>query len=148
MKKVYQTRFGTDGNCWAACIATIFGVELSEVDQCACNNKDWAEQTMAWLKPRGFSYIEIARKPDKSWPITMPMAGTICVLGVKTTRGLPHVIVAEIFNDKIGEQNAIGFYHVHDPLPNATMDYYTEIDAVIFFVARPDSLPINGKINL
>ena len=148
MKKVFQTRFGIDGNCWAACMATVFGVELSEVDQCACNNKDWAEQTMAWLKPRGFSYIEIARNKDGSWPLTMPQAGTVCVLGVETNRGLPHVIVAEIFNDKIGEQDAIGFYCLHNPIPNAPQDCYTKIDAVVFFVACPKSLPIQFKMTV
>jgi hypothetical protein len=146
MKKVFQTRFGKDGNCWAACIATVFGVELSEVDQCACNNQDWAEQTMRWLQLRGFSYIEIARNKNGGWPITMPQSGTICVLGVKTNRGLPHVVVAEIFADKIGEQDAIGFYLLHDPIPDAPKDCYTEIDAVIFFVARPQSLPIQFQI--
>lgn len=148
MKKVFQTRFGTDGNCWAACLATIFGVELVEVDHCACNNPDWAEQTTQWLRARGFDYIEVKRNADGSWPMTNPAEGTICVLGVKTKRGLPHVIVAETKKEKLGEQDAVGFYLVHDPLPGATNDCYTSVDAILFFVASPSRLPLQSEIKV
>jgi hypothetical protein len=146
MKKIYQTRYGTEGNCWAACIATVFGVELSEVDQCACNHADWAAQTTQWLRSRGFDYIEVNRRADGTWPMTKPADGTVCLLGVKTSRGTAHVIVAEIYGSKIGEQEAIGFYLIHDPLPNGSIEHYTSVDAAIFFVASPPRLPLMLEI--
>lgn len=52
MKPVHQTKFGnTDGNCLAACIASILEVELESLPN--FHGKDWQERWCEWLRPRG-----------------------------------------------------------------------------------------------
>jgi hypothetical protein len=51
MKPVYQTRFGPDGNCFAACLASILEIDLADVPQF---DERWCHVLRQFLAPRGF----------------------------------------------------------------------------------------------
>lgn len=61
MIPVHQTRFGAEGNCYAACIASIFEVPLADVPQCRSDEllsveawEDYHERLERdFFKPRG-----------------------------------------------------------------------------------------------
>ena len=130
MKPVFQTRFGRDGNCWPACIASILDLPLEETDHLACANEDWDERTMKFLKERGLSYIDVRRNPDGSWPITAPPNGMNVILGVTNPRSsLPHCVVAQVE----ASRDKMGFNIVHDPIGSEAVAY-REIDACIFII--------------
>ena len=67
MKRVMQTKFGgKEGNCWAACIASILELNIEEVPNfCAgedidgkpCDPNQWFNMTINWLKRRGYTMI-------------------------------------------------------------------------------------------
>ena len=66
MTKVQQTIFGNHGNCLAACIASIFEVEMSVLPTFAEMPDAWLEELNDWLRPKGLGAILIAGddKPD------------------------------------------------------------------------------------
>jgi len=49
MIKVYQTKFGEEGNCFAACIACLFEIEIDNIPFLT-DYKDWAEYLKALNK--------------------------------------------------------------------------------------------------
>ncbi len=51
--KVYQTEFGPGGNCYAACLATILQLDLSEVPD--FRGEDWDLRAEDWLHQRGYT---------------------------------------------------------------------------------------------
>ncbi|HEX7866574.1 MAG TPA: hypothetical protein VF555_16580 [Variovorax sp.] len=62
MKPVMQDTFGRDdGNCFSACLASIFEVPLSEVPNFFLTAGDeanaWWAAVRDWLRPRGFGVI-------------------------------------------------------------------------------------------
>lgn len=63
MKKVYQTKFGTDknepeklGDCLLACIASILEIDIKEVPNFS-NNEFWMLKYNQWLKKKYDLYI-------------------------------------------------------------------------------------------
>lgn len=57
MKPVDQDIFGPElGNCWAACIASILELTLSEVPNFGASGK-WFSETWNWLLDRGMASI-------------------------------------------------------------------------------------------
>ena len=61
MKPVKQTRFGEEGNCWQACIASILELELDEVPDFVNDYDDWYTETFEWLSDKdiGINYDEV-----------------------------------------------------------------------------------------
>jgi hypothetical protein len=51
MTFVYQTEHGSDGNCFAACVATIVGCPLQEVPDLR-GNDNWTHDLTDWLITR------------------------------------------------------------------------------------------------
>ena len=48
MKKVFQTKFGfPDGNCHAACIASLFEVDIDDIPSWG-NRSDWYDKFTKW----------------------------------------------------------------------------------------------------
>lgn len=115
MKPVFQTRFGAEGNCWAACLASYFEVSLEEVDHCAGNHADWHAQTQDWLAARGLYYVESSRDiATGQMGTTLPLDGAIAIAGCHTDRALPHVVIVRIF--RTGDKT-FDFEVIHDPYP-------------------------------
>jgi len=61
MKKIYQSKFGNEGNCFAACIASILEIELDSLPFLADFNDNWKDYLNALntnLKSRFNLFIE------------------------------------------------------------------------------------------
>ena len=118
MTKIFQTRFGREGNCWAACLASYFEVPLEEVDQCACHNIDWREKTHLFLAARGLFYVEVSlTSDDNTYPFTAPLDGSLVIIGVNVDIPTPHVVIGRTrYLEKDASGDAIQFDIVHDPL--------------------------------
>lgn len=137
MKPVLQTTFGKSGNCWPACLATIFEVPIEEVDRCACHHADTNEQTEAWLAKRGLFPLEIEvfqKNGQCVFPIASPPDGMICVVtGKRADKSLSHAVVCRVRHGKeISEKlREITFEVLHDPLGDKQPFAITE--RIIFF---------------
>lgn len=65
MRHVPQTRFGADGNCFEACIASLIDCDLEEVPRYTESNEDmcgYLARLDQWLAPRGLSIVVLNRK--------------------------------------------------------------------------------------
>ena len=62
MKPVYQTRYGAKtGNCFQACIASLFELNLQDVPD-FCNRYDdgsYHKEFVKWLNKKGYSAISV-----------------------------------------------------------------------------------------
>lgn len=111
MELVYQTRFGIDGNCMSACLATILQIPLETID--FNTNKGWIDGLNEKLKPFGLFYIENDWNQRLS---SIPDNQLFIAIG-KTDRGpLLHAVVYR--GKKNGKE--IEFYRFHDPHPDGT----------------------------
>ncbi len=54
-----------DGNCFAACVASIFEVPIEAVP--SIPEPHWWPAVEAWLAPRGLSVLHFAVKPDDDY---------------------------------------------------------------------------------
>lgn len=153
MIPVFQTRKGTEGNCWAACLASVFEVSIETVDQCAGNRADWREQTDRWLAERGFYYLElnfIDSDSGQKMPCTSPPDGAVVICGCTTERGLKHAVIGQIkIIGRHPDGQAAGYeiYVIHDPIPGGSKSY--KIDAMMLLcpldpVAVPAVLPFRA----
>ncbi len=129
MKPVFQTRYGADGNCLAACIASILEIDLAQCDFTATAD-DWLKKCQAILKPLGFYYLGIV-KPVGGIPLnimTIPNEAFCIFVGesprqIKGGKEILHCIVGQIqhngeFQDS--EHPLVSFVHIHDPIPDGT----------------------------
>lgn len=59
MKEIYQTNFGyPGGNCFAACIASIFECEISDIPNFTdLNDDNWADEIAKRLKPYNIATV-------------------------------------------------------------------------------------------
>lgn len=134
MKPVFQTRFGKEGNCWPACLASMLELPLEETDHCTCSNPRWREDTDALLAKRGLFYVQISKNPDGSFPTTVLPNAAFVILGCSTERNLPHVVIARYVHTAYhpdGQAASFQLWIVHDPIkPEGPSGEYT-IDALI-----------------
>ena len=122
MKPIKQTKFGpVEGNCFAACIASLLEVPIEEVT--LDMGKDlWWQSLQEYLKPRNLFFLEVRLDVSVKYPM-YEMDGILCVMSGKSPRkfeghdGTNHCIVGRI--DSRPEQPVI-FTPVHDPHPDNT----------------------------
>lgn len=116
MTPVYQDRFGArDGNCFAACIASLLDLPLSEVPNfAAAGDADdwWWYAAICWLAERGWWVRTIASVSavDDDEHVS---EDTLYILGVPSTihEGLLHAVIGR----RVGRRWRI----VHDPNPGS-----------------------------
>ena len=117
MNPIYQTRFGRDGNCFAACIASILEVPLAEVDFTA-NEDDWLPVCNEKISRYGYRWLEVNIERAVNYPLYQ-MYGQICVFTGKSPRGdLNHAVVGRL-EGRLEDANCT-FVTVHDPMPGGT----------------------------
>lgn len=136
MKPVFQTRFGKEGNCWPACLASLFEVPLEEVDHLACQHDEWRERTDAWLASRGLFYVEIPWTEGGNFPTTCLPDGATVIAGCWTQRGFPHVVIARvqvIEHDARGQASKFELHIAHDPHPKGGQ--LEKVDGIMIFAA-------------
>jgi hypothetical protein len=135
---VMQTRLsGKDGNCWPACLASIFNTTLEEVDECSNQYPDWHEKTDEFLATMGLTCFQIQPDQYGNYPFTATPDGTICCVGYKSEKGVPHVVVGKTRVVNEAGADILCFEIIHDPYPGGIP--LGKILCVIFFVLR--SLP-------
>lgn len=135
MKPVFQTKFGADGNCWPACLASLLEIPIEETDHCSCvDHPGWIQKTNEFLAARGLYYLQIDTGPDGLIPGGPIPEGQLVILRVTGKTGLPHVVIARArwFEERheTGECAGLEFIVVHDPSPTPTEPY--KADAVIY----------------
>lgn len=127
MKPVRQTDFGKGtGDCWAACIASILELPLSEVPNFCHDDlrSGWLKRTINWLYARGIGiiYIEDAGKALSERPHLV--VGCFCILTGRSPRAKDgeddflHSVVGfcKMKEVKDGYQTVVEF--THDPHPS------------------------------
>lgn len=111
MKPVNQTRFGANGNCLAACIASILEVPIELVDFTGTEG-DWLEKAQAALRSYGFFYLGVNIADHYT---LMAMPANYCIFTGKTERNpegtLLHCVVGIL--EPNGQE--VIFKTVHDP---------------------------------
>lgn len=132
MTPVFQTRFGADGNCWPACLASLLECTIEEVDHCACHNEGWQERTQEFLAKRGLFWIEIVFTQTGVLPFTSPPNGSLCIIGCVTARKRPHVVVARVVEiaATFDGHPRHRYDVVHDPMPGGSSGIV--VDAIMF----------------
>ena len=66
MKPVEQTQLTyPDGNCFAACVATLLELPLEAVPD--FKGDGWYDAWLEWLKPRNLTFINFRIDPGDSW---------------------------------------------------------------------------------
>lgn len=109
MKPVDQDKFGMpDGNCFAACIASILELPLAEVPNFVTFGDKWYERTVEFLRCRGFTPIYVTRAGAEQMDIhALIEAGHYFIVTGKSPRGdFDHCVVQH------------GSELVHDPHPS------------------------------
>ena len=136
MKPVYQTRFGgsdapeaEQGNCMAACLASIFEVSLDEIPDFAgsITGGGWFFRLQEWLKVQNLSLLMLPASPF-DLPTGYAMAAVLSRILAKPEDG--HMIVVK---------NGLP---VHDPnrqVPRR-VDEYTVTEYWAFTVIDPSKL--------
>ncbi len=131
MKPVLQTKFGgknhpleEQGNCMAACLASVFELELEDVPALV-DDGNWYQNIQDWLKPRNLCLVPVeyfkGPVPWASWGFAL--------IGTKSPRiEGGHLVVSK------------GNEVVHDPHPEAVEGFPGEPEEWWFLVCLDPSL--------
>lgn len=108
MKPVMQTALGLDGNCFAACLASLFDLGIDDLPNFVAQQRerdgsDWAVPVREWLRARGFGIVMIGLNGDES--VLRELGGFYIVSG----QSVPGVWHATLWS---------GGRLVHDPHPS------------------------------
>lgn len=129
MRPVMQTSLTLQsGNCFAACVASLLDLPLSDVPNFAVAGEDWwFKSFVAWVGSRGLQACG-ARLPEEASRVPLE---TPCILGVPSTLlpGALHAVVG-VATDK-------GWRILHDPHPAAPFPHQEPVDAQ-WMVALPE----------
>lgn len=137
MRRVVQSRTGEDGNCFAACLASILNLPLSSVPEMSTD--DQAERANTFLAGRGLSYRRVpidGRKPS----------GWSTIEGV-SPRGGMHACVArdgELAWDPHPIEDGTGqglveprYYGLIERLPGRAKDSQTQLEKLRVKAMKP-----------
>ena len=115
MKPVFQTRFGKQGNCLAACVASILEVELEVVDfSCFDHPPDkWFDLFNEKLVKIGYGLLELAPR----WVGFLPVTGHWIATGPSLRQDGNHSVVC-LSDGLFPLTRKIPFNVVHDPHPD------------------------------
>lgn len=123
MKPVYQDQFGKpDGNCFAACIASILEIPLKSVPEKFYGTGDWGNDSNAffvalngWLGQYGLNLMTInCDEPEKHLPDAW------LIIGGMGPRGIEHCVVGWKNEER------------HDPYPSG--GGLTDVDCWYIFI--------------
>lgn len=103
LKRVMQTRYGQDGNCFSACLASLLDCDLEAVDFSCLRLPEgmWFEKACEVLAPFGCTLIHINNIHGLSMPFSLCYIAT----GM-TSRGFKHSVISRNWG------------MIHDPHPS------------------------------
>jgi hypothetical protein len=122
MIRVKQTKFGpVEGNCFAACIASLLEVPIEEVpiDPSA---DSWWSTTQCYLRSKNMFFLEVRLDVAMAYPL-YAMNNVYCIFTGRSPRKFAghdvvnHCVVGMI--DSLPDQQVI-FTQIHDPHPDNT----------------------------
>lgn len=105
MKKVYQTKYGKQGNCQSATLATLLGLEIDEVPYFfdgiegsseAERDRQFVDNINNFLRPRGYQLIMLGQnEPHTEWveEISRELKGVKLLVGGISPRGSMHSVI-------------------------------------------------------
>lgn len=139
MKPVMQNRFGLDGNCMSAALASLFELPLDgvpEVLPCEPGSERWREAMDEWLAERNLGIYECGAFDEDGTMASFPgFQMLMCtVLNHPVLEGgvpLRHAVVAS--------EGQI----VHDPFPGGKRENLWPHSYAMFFVRDP-AKQVNG----
>ena len=139
MKTLKQTIFnGKEGNCFAACIATVFEVGLDEVPNFAAFGSEWWDKLQDWLKPRNLAFIELEAKGGEMPAIPLLPDGVLCLACGMAARGFNNSVVVK-YRSRDGKH---WVELVHDPHPSD--DGLQDTKYIGWFMVIDPSKPIRS----
>lgn len=130
MIAVSQTSFGNnEGNCWAACLATILEMPLESIPD--FRGPEQFDATLAWLWGRKMTMVELNFRPRIKPPLWFERFGLkgtgLAIAGGKSPRGdFDHAIVIAV--DHVAQK--VEF--VHDPHPSGA--WLEDLDSLAFIM--------------
>ena len=129
MKKVKQTKFGNEGNCFAACVASILETPLELVDY-ACSEDNWFHEYASQLyKDTGIVMVGAGLRPDGA-PVIY--GGAYVIVTGKNRKGTHrHAAVATMERNKLNTD----FEIIHDPIGTTQLEM-DKVDAVFILTRR------------
>lgn len=132
MKPVEQTRFGLDGNCFAACLASILETPIESIpdpfDERLGDARQWRakwDAWRAWLAPRNLTLLEY--DDQGSHP------KGYAIMGVISHRVHPHEPSKKLLHAVVALDGAC----VWDPHPGRGGGFGRTIDWTVFTVLDP-----------
>lgn len=89
MKPVMQTKPGADGNCFHACMASLFELSIDEVPDWP-DGEDWIVGVRTWLRERNLGILALELGPDSD---IGAFEGWFIVSGPTHGRGIEHATI-------------------------------------------------------
>lgn len=133
MHKVFQSNTScTEGDCFAACVASVCELALKEVPADLGHSREgrnWFHRTIEWLRERGYAWLYISNPSDNEknfFRIMIPNKVYLIVSGT-SPRGTHRHSVIYGYDDKTGEMGML-----HDPHPEGT-GIETFMDALLIW---------------
>jgi len=118
----HQDKFGVkEGNCYAACVASILEIPLEDVPNFCAAEGDWVYKMNKWLGGFGFCMydLELSERGDFDGKLEALFDGTWVIISGKSPRGdFPHATVGRYRIDNEGESHRLEY--IHDPHPDGT----------------------------
>lgn len=145
MKFIDQTKFGVKGNCNAACLATILGLQIEEIPNFCLDipkGQNWQTAQNLWLAKYGVVILTIILTDEGKLPPINALADKIpCIISGKGPRdGLHHAVVGQYrlyIQDQLKSKHELTY--LHDPHPSrtflkqpTTVDFFLIINPVVF----------------
>lgn len=133
MNPVMQTVLGRHGNCYSACLASLFEIPLDQVpnffDVAGDDDSAWWGEVRSWLRARGFGVITVLVDENSR----LDLFDGWFIVGGESCRGIGH---ATIWRD--GQL-------VHDPHPSKCG--IIKADSVdLLYPLDPSKLMIRGSL--
>lgn len=118
VRPVDQTVFGyPDGNCFAACVASLLEIGIDDVPDLGHCDGDWTRPLNRWLAERGQGYIEFDTA-EKTPYYRLPRK-LYAILGGQSPRHIEDSDGELVGHCVVGiVDDAWGFKVVHDPHPS------------------------------
>lgn len=147
MIPVYQTTHGEKGNCFAACMASLFEERLEQWEPTANHYPDWRAQLDKRMAERGMECVEVSLRAVAEPERCMGELTALCLclrdkglymLGVVSTNQYNHVVIGAFDHALTMEKGKLQFHIVHDPLGKEPGAHVTEVSCVLLFSRRFD----------
>lgn len=129
-----------NGDCFAACVATILDVDLADTPNFCSLGRDWWQKFQEWLRNRNLGAVAVDLSPgDRAvmWPL--PLGVPVILTGPSRRSDGLHSVVGTTHDE--------GFEYVFDPNPGGGYLSGPPM-TVVFFVAvdpQPETLAANRR---